>query len=62
MVTLHEIHTLLARVDYPATKAMILDSLRAQEASDDVLRRVQALPEHYYGSANTVMDALQQLE
>jgi len=59
---LEEVHTLLQRIEYPTTKEDILTQLRIMDAPDDVINRVMLIPEYRYGSVNTVMDAVQNLE
>lgn len=58
MVTLQELHEILANFDYPATRDDLLAAARAHDVPDEVLIRLHHLPEHYYGSVNTVMDTL----
>lgn len=62
MVKLEEIHDILMRMTFPATRESLIEQAVHMEASDAVLQRLRALPEHYYGSADTVMDALRGLE
>jgi len=62
MLTLQMVHDILCRLDFPASREELIDNARAIEAPAEVLARLRTLPEHYYGSVNTVMDALQHQE
>ncbi len=61
-ITLSEMHALLIRVEYPATRDEIAAALTRGGASAEAIARVRALPEHRYGSTDTVMEALRNLE
>lgn len=58
MVTLPEMHAVLQRLVYPATRDELLTAARKLEVSEAVIARLETLPEHRYGSVNTVMDTL----
>lgn len=58
MPALEEIHTVLQRLEFPATKEELIDQARRRDAPVWMLDRLHALPEHRYGSVDTVMDAL----
>jgi len=62
MVTVQEIRTLLERIEFPATKAAILEDLLRNHAPESVLVRVREIPEHRYGSVDSVVDTLRRLE
>ena len=58
MVTMQVIHTLLQRVNFPARKDDIIEQMRGMDAPEAVIDRLRQLPENYYGSTDSVMDAL----
>ncbi|OPZ85227.1 MAG: hypothetical protein BWY76_01498 [bacterium ADurb.Bin429] len=62
MMTLQEIHTIIMRASYPASKEELIAFVRREGYPEDALRRLETLPEHYYGSADSVMDALRTLD
>lgn len=62
MAVLHELHTILQRLDYPLTREEIIAAVRDAHVPEEHLRRVQSLPEHMYGSVDSVMDALRGLD
>ncbi|MHB9110971.1 MAG: DUF2795 domain-containing protein [Armatimonadota bacterium] len=62
MLTLPEMHTLLQRISYPATPRELADELRELQAPEEAIERVRTLPEHRYGSVDSVMDALRGME
>jgi len=55
-------HTVLMRITFPSSKEEILDQVRHLGATDEMLERLRSLPEHFYGSVDTVIDALRGLE
>lgn len=62
MLTLQEMRTILARAYYPASKAELIRFVRAEGYPEDVVRRLETIPEYEYGSVDTVMDALRDLD
>ena len=58
MITLHQIHALLVRMEFPATKAELLEQAMKMGAPSAALQRLRGLPDYFYGSVDTVMDAL----
>ena len=60
--TLEQLHTVLMRITFPSSKEEILEQLRRLGEMDEVLERLRSLPEHFYGSVDTVMDTLRGLE
>ncbi len=58
MALLEEIHTILMRVPYPATKEELIAAVREMGEPEAVVTQLQRLPEYRYGSVNSVMDAL----
>lgn len=61
MAKLQEIHDILMRVTFPSTKEEIIDQVVRQGVSQDVVEHLQTLPEHFYGSVDTVLDTLRDL-
>ncbi len=57
-ITLHEIHAILMRADYPASKRELIAFVHTEGYPEEVARRLEAIPEHEYGSVDTVMDTL----
>ena len=55
---LEELHAILQRIDYPATKEQILDLVRRRGTLGDAVARLQALEDVMYGSVDTVMEEL----
>lgn len=62
MVKLQEIHAIVTRISFPASKEEILDYVRKEGYPDEIRQRLETLPEYRYGSANSVMDALRDLD
>ncbi|HOF89526.1 MAG TPA: DUF2795 domain-containing protein [Armatimonadota bacterium] len=62
MITLQEINTIITRAIYPARKDELIAFVRREGYPEEVARRLETLPEHYYGSADSVMDALRALD
>lgn len=58
MPTLQEMRTMLERLEFPADKADMLHMLTLMDAPASVLETIRTLPDHRYGSVDTVMDAL----
>ena len=61
-ITLPEMHSLLVRVVYPATRDEIAAALARDGAPEEAIARVRTLPPHRYGSTDTVMEALRGLD
>jgi hypothetical protein len=62
MPVLEEIHEVLIRVSYPATKEDIIEQAMVIGVPERIIERLRTLPAHMYGSTDTVMDALRGLE
>jgi hypothetical protein len=62
VLTLQDIRTILLRATYPASKQELIDHVRRGNYPEEVEAHVQALPEAMYGSVDTVMDLLRNLE
>lgn len=61
MLTLMEIRAVLQRADYPATREDLIAQVRRMEGPEEIISRLRTLPEHRYGSTDTVLDALRDL-
>ena len=64
MFKLQDLHTLLMRAAYPATKAELLDFIRKEGYPEAAAERLHALPDgdYRYGSVDSVLDALRGLD
>ena len=62
MITLQQMHALLVRMEFPATRAELLEQAMKMGAPSAALQRLRALPDYFYGSVDTVMDALHGME
>lgn len=66
MVSLQEMHDVLVRLEYPATKRELIRQVNHLQFPYRYVDRLQTLPdettEQFYGSADSVMDALRGLE
>ena len=62
MITLQDINTIIMRASYPASKEDLIAFVRREGYPEEVARRLEVIPEHEYGSADTVMDALRGLD
>lgn len=62
MVTLPELHNIVTRFTFPSTKDELIEQAKKRQVSQEVLDRLQQLPEHYYGSVDTVIDTLRGLD
>ncbi len=62
MITLHDIRAIIARIIYPASKDEILFFVRKEGYPDEVAQRLERLPETLYGSADSVIDILRDLD
>lgn len=61
MARLEEIREVILHFDFPASKEQIIEMASKAEAPDDVMERLQCIPEYYYGSVNSVMETLRDL-
>ncbi|MHB9134624.1 MAG: DUF2795 domain-containing protein [Armatimonadota bacterium] len=61
-LTLEDMHTILQRLEYPATREDLIDMAARTQAPQEAIDRLRTLPEYRYGSVDSVMDALRGLE
>ncbi|MHB9023229.1 MAG: DUF2795 domain-containing protein [Armatimonadota bacterium] len=62
MPVLEEIHVVLVRLTFPSTREQLIEQARDIGVPERIIERLRTLPEHMYGSTDTVMDALRGLE
>ncbi len=62
MLTLQDIRSILLRAAYPASKQELIDYIRRDGYPHEVAERLEVLPEHEYGSVDTVIDTMRMMK
>lgn len=62
MISLHDLHDIISRAVFPASKDELITFVKKEGYPREAVQRLETLPEYMYGSADSVMDALRNLE
>jgi len=58
MTIIEGIHDYLTQFEFPLPKEAIVERAVREHMPSEYIELLNTLPEHYYGSVNTVIDAL----